>query len=328
MNLWVSSISVIGFFSLSLMLWFGGSPLNDGASSTIRIADDSLSVKIEMGRQLFYDPILSRDSTVSCATCHRQELAFTDGHPKSIGIRNQVLSRNSPTLTNVLNRPFLLLDGVNPNLEAQIMAPIQAHDEFDFHILLIVDRLKRSPNYVKLAKDGFGTEIDHRVVFSALATFERILISDDSPYDRYSKGQKNALSKSQKRGRKIFFNKLYCSECHNGNDFTNDEITNNGLYVNYADSGRMRLTEQEEDRSLFKVPTLRNIEVTAPYMHDGSVSTLEDVVAHYESGGKLHKGKSNIIQPFKLSSKEKVDLVNFLKSLTDETFLTNPDFAL
>jgi cytochrome c peroxidase len=329
MNLLGSSISVLGFFSLSLVLWFGSSSLNNESSGTPKVLEvDSMSYKVELGRQLFYDQLLSRDSSVSCATCHRQELAFTDGHPKSIGIRNQILSRNSPTLTNVLNRPFLLLDGVNPNLEAQIMAPIQAHDEFDFHITLIVTRLKRNPDYVKLAELGFGTEIDHRVVFKSIASFERTLISDDSPYDRYMKGDKKALSKSQKRGKRLFFDKLYCSKCHTGNDLTNDAITNNGLYVNYADSGRMRLTENEKDRALFKVPTLRNIEVTGPYMHDGSLATLEEVIAHYESGGKENKGKGEVIKPFKISSKERIDLINFLKSLTDQTFLTNPSYRL
>ena len=157
MNFTGSSAVVVGFFSLALVIWLGKSPLHFGSTGEISTSevDSSMSYQIELGKLLFYDQVLSRDSTVSCETCHKQELAFTDGHPKSIGIRDQVLTRNSPTLTNVLNRPFLLLDGVNPNLEAQIMAPIQAHDEFDFHITLIVERLKKTKEGSEVLPEGF-----------------------------------------------------------------------------------------------------------------------------------------------------------------------------
>ena len=305
---------------------------NRGSYFYASYTGDSLEIasqyQIELGKRLFYDPVLSRDSTISCATCHKQELAFTDGLPKSIGIRNQVVGRNSPTLTNVGNRPYLLLDGVNPSLEAQIAAPIQEHTEFDFHIRLIVERLKRSDMYVELAKNGFNSEITAFVVSKSIANFERALISKDSPYDLFIRGDKNALSKSQLRGKDLFFDKLYCAKCHNGNDFTNDALTNTGLYTHYADSGRMRLTEKEADRAIFKVPTLRNIEVTGPYMHDGSIETLEDVLDHYSSGGKENPAKSPFIQPFSMSNKDKKDIINFLKSLTDERFLSNEEYQV
>lgn len=288
---------------------------------------DSIRYDIELGKRLFYDPVLSRDSTISCATCHVQSLAFTDGRPTSVGLRGRIGKRNAPTLTNVGNRPYLLLDGVNPSLEKQIMAPIQEHTEFDFHIALIVERLKRNPDYVQLAKKAYGEEIDHRTVFNSIASFERTLVSNQSPYDRYRRGDEKALSRSQKRGMNLFFNKLYCAECHSGTDFTNDSLTNNGLYVAYADSGRMRLSELEKDRAIFKTPTLRNIELTAPYMHNGSFSSLEAVIDHYSSGGKNHPKKAQIIQPFKLSKREKQDLIQFLYSLTDNEFISNPDYA-
>lgn len=287
---------------------------------------DSLYFRKELGKQLFYDPILSRDSTVSCATCHKQELAFTDGLTKSLGIRNQEVSRNSPTLTNVGNRKHLLLDGVNPSLESQVGVPIQEHTEFDFNILLILDRLAKKPRYVELAKKGYGSEITEYVFRNSIATFERNLISDNAPFDKYMHGDKKALTKSQLRGKKLFFETLYCAECHNGPDFTDERFTNNGLYEVYADTGRIRLTEKEVDRAIFRVPTLRNIEVTAPYMHDGSFKTLLEVIKHYESGGKNHPGKSTIIQPFSLTEKEREDLVHFLESLTDRDFLKNPEF--
>ena len=286
------------------------------------------TAQVELGRYLFYEKALSRDSSISCATCHKQELAFTDGLAKSVGIRDQVVSRNAPTLTNVLNRPYLLLDGVNPTLETQSVVPIQEHKEFDFNIHLIVKRLKRNEKYVDLARKGFDSEITAYVYAKSIAEFERTLISNDSPYDKYINGDQQALTESQVRGKTLFFDRLYCAKCHNGNDFTNDALLNNGLYVEYADSGRMRLTEDEEDRAIFRVPTLRNIEVTGPYMHDGSLLTLEAVIEHYAKGGFNHSAKGKEIVPFALTTEEKEDLINFLKSLTDREFLENPDYGL
>ncbi len=293
-------------------------------------AEDSLeqAAQIELGKHLFYEKALSRDSSVSCATCHKPELAFTDGLPTSIGIFDQVGPRNAPTLTNVGNRPYLLLDGVNPTLEKQTFVPIQEHKEFDFHILLVVDRLNKNELYVNLAKKGFNSEITPYVYSHALAAFERTLVSSHSPYDEYLRGEKSALSASQKRGRDLFFDKLYCGKCHQGTDLTNDALTNNGLYEVYADSGRMRLTEVESDRAVFKVPTLRNVMLTAPYMHDGSIRTIEDVLAHYKSGGSHHKNKGEEIVPFELTNQEERDLVNFFHALTDTYFVQNEAFRL
>ena len=289
---------------------------------------DSMHYRVELGKNLFFDPILSRDSTISCAKCHKQELAFTDGLERSVGIRDQIVSRNSPTLTNVGNRKHLLWDGVNPSLESQVGVPVQEHTEFDFNILLIIDRLNRHPKYSSLAKLGYGTEVTEWVFLNAIASFERTLISNNSPYDQYLAGDKSAMTASQIRGKDLFFNKLHCGQCHNGPDLTNEAFTNNGLYEVYADTGRMRLTEKEFDRGIFRVPTLRNIAVTAPYMHNGSVSSLLEVIEHYESGGKNHPGKSDLLKPFTLNNEEKADLIHFLETLTDSTFLQNPDFRL
>jgi cytochrome c peroxidase len=289
---------------------------------------DSAAYRVRLGKHLFYDPILSRDSTVSCATCHHQDKAFTDGLEKSRGIRNRLVGRNSPTLTNVGNRTILLLDGVNPSLESQVGVPIQEHSEFDFNILLIVDRLNKSEQYVDWAKKGYGTEVNEFVVKNAIASFERTLISDNSDYDKFLNGNYAALDNSQKKGMELFFEELYCAKCHSGPDLTNERLTNNGLYTVYADSGRMRLTEKEVDRAVFKVPTLRNIAVTAPYMHDGSITSLEEVIKHYESGGKDHPNKAEDIVPFKLTNEERRNLIRFLEALTDKEFLNNPDFRV
>lgn len=289
---------------------------------------DSTQFRVELGRQLFYDPILSRDSTISCATCHIQERAFTDGLTTSRGIRDRVVRRNSPTLTNVVNRKHLLLDGVNPSLESQVGVPVQEHSEFDFNLFLILDRLAAEPKYVELAKKGYGSEITEFVFINSIASFERTLISDNAPYDRFLKGDEKALSKSQKRGMHLFFDELYCGKCHNGPDLTNERFTNNGLYDVYTDDGRMRLTEKPEDQGIFRVPTLRNIAVTGPYMHDGSIKSLAEVIQHYESGGSTHQGKAEEIEPFQLTKEERLDLIHFLEALTDSSFLTNPEFRV
>lgn len=285
--------------------------------------------RVELGKHLFYDPILSRDSTISCATCHKQELAFTDGLQKSVGIRNRMVTRNSPTLSNVGNRTMFLLDGVNPSLESQVGVPIQEHNEFDFHVLLVIDRIQNSPKYVAMAEKAYNTsEITEFILKNSIATFERTLISDNSPYDKFLDGNYAALDNRQKKGMELFFETLYCSKCHSGPDFTEDRLTNNGLYTAYADSGRMRLTETEADRAIFKVPTLRNVAKTAPYMHDGSIATLEEVIKHYESGGHPHPGKGEEIVPFELTAEERQNLIRFLEALTDEDFLTNPAFRV
>lgn len=286
-------------------------------------ADNKLTqARVELGKKLFFDTIMSRDTTVSCATCHIPEFAFTDRLPKSIGIRGQEVSRNSPTLTNVVYNEHFLLDGVNTSLESQVIAPIQEHTEFDFHVVLIAERLKRIPDYVDLCIEAYNSEPTPFAITHSIASFERTLISGNSPYDKYMFQEKeNALNESELRGMDIFNNKLYCGECHSGFNFTNQSLTNNGLYKSYADSGRMRLTNLEEDRAVFKVPTLRNIAVTYPYMHDGSIATLNDVIEHYSDGGKEHKNKSDIIKPFELTAKEKEDLIAFLHSLTDSSFL-------
>jgi len=210
----------------------------------------------------------------------------------------------------------------------QILVPIQEHNEFDFNIVLIVDRLKQDSTYIKMAQEAYDRELDAFVITRAIACFERSLLSGFSPYDQYQNYDKpNALSSAAIRGLKLFFSdQTNCSSCHSDFNFTNYAFENNGLYEEYIDEGRFRLTGEASDIALFKVPSLRNIELTAPYMHDGSLKSLETVVEHYQSGGKQHLHKSPLIQPLNLSKSEQIDLIEFLKSLTDETFISNPLF--
>lgn len=279
----------------------------------------------ELGKELFYDPILSRDSTISCASCHFIEKAFSDTLAFSVGVGNALGTRNTPTLANIGYHPYFTREGGVPTLEMQVLVPIQEHNEFDFNIVLITERLQQNPVYREMSQMAYEREIDAFVVTRALSIFERSLISGNSRYDQYlSLDNNNILSDSEIRGMNLFFSeKTNCSSCHADFNFTNYAFENNGLYEDYADLGRFRLTNNENDRARFKVPTLRNIELTAPYMHDGSIKSLEAVILHYESGGKNHPNKSELIQPIILTDAERNDLILFLKTLTDETFINN-----
>ncbi len=283
----------------------------------------------DLGKRLFYDPVLSRDNSLSCASCHSPELAFSDDTAFSIGSEGRLGTRNSPTLANVAYHPYLTREGGVPTLEMQVLVPIQEHNEFDFNIVLITERLRTDSSYQLMAKEAYDREVDPFVITRAIACFERSLLSGYSPFDQYKYHEdQSALSPSEINGMKLFFSaKTNCSKCHDNFNFTNYEFENNGLYEIYEDEGKFRLSGEESDRALFKVPSLRNIELTAPYMHDGSISTLEEVIEHYQSGGKPHQNKSAYIKPLDLSETEKSDLVQFLKTLTDDTFISNPMFA-
>lgn len=282
-----------------------------------------------LGRKLFYDPILSSDSTISCASCHKPEFAFTDKKKVSEGIMDRIGTRNAPSLGNVVYQPYLLREGGVPTLEMQVGVPIQEHNEFDDNILLITDKLNRQAIYKEMSLLAYNRLPDPFVITRSIATFERALLSGNSPYDDFIRGDLKALSSSAQNGLKLFNSpELKCSQCHSGFNFSNYSFANNGLYENDPDEGRMRLTNKEEDRSLFKVPSLRNVEITFPYMHDGSINTLEEIVEHYKSGGKNNKHKSPLISGFTISEQEKIDLVNFLKSLTDNHFINNLNYRI
>ena len=283
--------------------------------------------RIELGKVLFYETALSIDSSISCATCHLQHLGFTDGKPKSMGVQNRVGMRNAPALINLAYDEFFFRDGGVTSLETQAMSPINSELEMDFDIHLAAARLAKSDFYQRLAMESYGREMTAFVLVRALAAFQRTLISGNSPFDAYFyEGQTTALDESQKNGKMIFFGKGNCSNCHNGFNLTNFGFENNGLYENYADKGRLKISLQAKDKGKFKVPTLRNVEKTAPYMHDGSLPTLEAVIEHYNSGGKNHINQSNFVKPLNLTEQEKANLVSFLHALTDEAFLANPKF--
>lgn len=282
----------------------------------------------ELGKKLFFDPIMSADMSISCASCHQSELAFSDDVALSLGVDDRPGTRNSPSIANVAYHPYLTRDGGVPTLEMQILVPIQEHNEFDFNILLIADRLVNDSAYLDMSQEAYGRIPDAFVITRSLACFERSLLSGNSPYDQYIQNDNlSSMSQSAIDGMELFFSeKTNCSSCHSGFNFTNYAFENNGLYEDYEDVGRFRLTGEESDRALFKVPSLRNIDITPPYMHDGSLNTLEEVVDHYRTGGEDHIHKSALIQPLDLSEQEVANLILFLKSLSDESFISNPIF--
>jgi cytochrome c peroxidase len=284
--------------------------------------------RVQLGRQLFFDKRLSRDSSVSCGSCHSQQHAFADFNALSKGVNNAVGFRNSPTLANLGYHPYLFRDGGATTLETQILAPIEDEREMNFSIPEAVARMKKIKGYNELAQKAYQRDFDVYVLTRAIAAFERTLISGNSRYDQYKNGKTSVLNASEKRGMDLFFsNKTQCSQCHSGFDFTDYDFKNIGLFETYADSGRERITLIPADKGKFKTPTLRNIAVTAPYMHDGCLNTLEEVIEHFNLGGKNHPNKDDLIKPLNLTQQEKTDLVNFMKSLTDETFLNNQAFS-
>lgn len=281
-----------------------------------------------LGKRLFYDPILSKQNTISCASCHMAANAFSDTSAFSKGDNNALGKSNAPTLTNIGYHPYFTRAGGVPTLEMQILVPIQEHDEFNTNILDIAERINAIPSYVEQSLNAYGRIPDAFVITRAIANFERSLISGNSSYDRFLlQGKASALSATERKGMNLFFSsKTNCGQCHNGINLTNYSFENNGITPNSWDSGRMRLTKMEIDRDKFKVPTLRNIALTAPYMHDGRFKTLEEVVNHYNLGGAPNKNKSVLIKPLGLSSAEQQALVAFLKTLTDHAFVNNKNF--
>lgn len=296
----------------------------------VRFPEDNTftNARWKLGKKLFYDPIMSLDSSISCVSCHSSELAFSDDVSFSLGVRDRLGTRNAPTLANVAYNPYFTREGGVPTLEMQILVPIQEHNEFDFNIVLLAERLKADSSYIKMSRDAYNREPDAFVITRSLACFERSLISGYSRYDQYHNyGDQDALTQREINGMDLFFSdKTNCFRCHGGFNFTNYSFENNGLYEEYDDVGRFRFTGHDEDLARFKVPSLRNIELTAPYMHDGSIESLTEIIEHYNSGGKNHPHKSSLIQPLNLTKNEKEELLAFLLSLTDDSFVENPLF--
>lgn len=281
-----------------------------------------------LGKKLFYDPVLSIDGTLSCASCHKTSHAMADSLPTSPGVFDRPGTRNAPSLANVAYHPYYLREGSVPTLEMQVLVPIQETNEFAHNIVDISYELQTDSEYVRMSREAYGRIPDPFVITRAISTFERTLLSGNSPYDQYTScGCRDAMNAAEQRGMELFFSeRTDCFRCHGGFNFTHYAYENNGLYDQYADVGRMRFTHDSTDLARFKVPSLRNLAYTAPYMHDGSMASLSQVIDHYNGGGRPHPSKSTLVRPLRLSDQEKNDLIAFLLSLGDEGFVEDRRF--
>lgn len=289
--------------------------------------DNTLTTaRVALGKRLFFDPALSRNLSVSCASCHKQELAFADDQAVSPGVDGQLGFRNSPTLANLAYLQEVNKDGGVPKLDLHALVPIEDHAELDFNILGLADRLNADPTYEADFLKAYDDAANPFTITRALGAFLRTLISGNSTYDQYLAGN-TSLNAEALAGEALFFSeRTNCGSCHTGFNFTDNSFRNNGLYADYEDTGRQRVTILAEDVGKFRVPTLRNINLTRPYMHDGSLPDLAAVLEHYNKGGKDHPNQDPRIRPLHLTDEEQQQIIAFLHTLTDATFLTNPAF--
>ncbi len=277
--------------------------------------------KVELGRLLYFDNRLSADNSVSCASCHHPKFAFADGSPVSTGIKGQKGGRSAPT---VFNRAYSLAqfwDGRAATLEEQAKGPMANPIEMGNTHDGVVTRVKSIAGYKVLFEGVFGAgEININQVAKAIATYERTVLSGNSAYDRYRAGKKSAMTAQQIRGYNVFVNKAKCDQCHEGINFTTNAYHNLGVGTDKPnpDEGRSAVTKNAADWGAFKTPTLREIANTAPYMHDGSLKTLREVVDYYDKGGIPNKNLDEKIKPLRLTEQDKNDLVEFLKALSGE----------
>jgi len=324
--------------------------LSQGAAQITGLEENPLTrAKIELGRQLYFDPRLSKDSTVSCASCHDPSMGYTAHTKTGIGIDGQAGGRNSPVAYNRILSGKQFWDGRVDSLEAQAVGPIANPIEMGFTHEGVVKRLASMPVYAKQFEKVFG-DVTIDAVGMAIAAFERVIVTAPSPYDYNEQWrpyqdyeaedfeddpelaelyaaakagvEAHPMSESAKRGREIFFTeKGNCTACHVGANLADEKYHNIGVGMDkdQPDVGRFAVTKDEADMGAFKTPTIRNVALTAPYMHDGSVATLEEVVEWYDKGGHPSKYLSEKIRPLKLSEQDQADLVEFMKACTGPT---------
>ncbi len=275
--------------------------------------------KVALGRSLFSDTILSLNRRLACVNCHDPERAFTDGRAVAVGIFGRTGTRNVPTLINRGYGTSFFWDGRMASLEAQVLQPIQDRTEMDLNPAEAADRLQRHRVYPGLFRRAFGRELSVDDLARALASYVRSILSGNSPFDHYMNGERDALSEQAREGFRIFHGKGNCTACHIGPTLTDERFHNTGVAWQAGellDQGRYMVTGQDEDRGAFKTPTLREVSRTAPYMHDGSLSALEDVIEFYDRGGNPNPYLDSELRPLKLRSEEKRALIRFLESLT------------
>ncbi len=262
--------------------------------------------KIALGKQLYWDRRLSSDRTVACVDCHHPKKGWSNADQFATGVGLKKGGRNSPTVLNSVFNRFQFWDGRAGSLEDQALGPIQNPIEMAMTDKDVVDRLNAIPGYRKQFQQVFGTDVNFRNIGKAIAAYERTIVAGDAPYDRFKEGDKTALSEEAQRGMKLFFGKAVCSSCHSGANFTDNAFHNIGIGMDQKepDPGRAAISKLEGDTGSFKTPGLRDIARSAPYMHDGSMKTLKEVVEHYNKGGIDNPYLDEEIFPLELTDQE------------------------
>jgi cytochrome c peroxidase len=288
--------------------------------------NDRVNTRAALGKKLFAEKMLSRDSSVSCASCHMPAYAFADTLAFSVGIGGKLTSRNTPSVLNMKNRPYYFWDGRAASLESQALMPIQNPDEMGLPVKQAIARLNASSEYIRLFRRIFKQNPNEKNLAAAFSAFEQTLETVDSKFDDWS-NDRGQLSEQEERGRMLFTGaKAKCFDCHSMEDFTDDSFKNIGLFDGKAlnDAGRYAITKKDADKGKFKTPGLRNVSVTAPYMHNGMFETLEQVLAYYNAPGHFVDAPVNIDtalqKPLGLTPAEKKDIIAFLKTLTDKAY--------
>lgn len=325
---------MVGILGLSLLLTACGSTSAPTGGTTAKLdpkavfqplgempipADNPMTPeKIELGKMLYFDKRLSGDDTLSCASCHEPAKGWSDNRKTFLGFQGHSGHRNSPTIINSGYLSSQFWDGRAMTLEEQALGPIQSEVEMNLPLDEMVVKLNAVPEYVERFEQVFGPDsINPENVAKAIAAFERTVVINDSDFDKYLAGDDSALSQEAKRGLDLFVGKAGCVNCHNGPSLTDNNFYNIGIINDPAvDQGRAEFTLNPEDKDKFKTPALRGIGHTAPYMHDGSLQTLADVVEYFNKGGDNHPQRNPLIQPLNLTDQEKADLVAFLESLS------------
>lgn len=292
-------------------------------------ADNPLTAeKVELGKLLFFDPRLSQNNTVSCATCHMPQLAWTDGQQVGVGIHRQLATRNTQTIVNRLYSTAQLWHGKSPSLEAQAINPLHKPVRMGMPSYEAeVAKLNGITGYRERFRNVFGTDVTLDGLAKAIAAFERTILSGNSPADRFDMGgEEQAISESAKRGLALFQGKARCTRCHSGFNFTDEKFHNLGIDWDgdQIDVGRYKVSKDPEDIGAFKTPTLREISRTAPYMHDGRFATLEEVVEFYDKGGIQNPHLSNLMVSLSLAAQDKADLVEYMRALNGEGWQVAP----
>ncbi|KIH78116.1 cytochrome c peroxidase [Geoalkalibacter ferrihydriticus] len=305
--------------------------------------------RVELGRMLFFDRRLSGDGTMSCAVCHDPQRAYGDGRALSGAYPTTRHWRHTQSLINVAYLHTFLWDGRSESLEQQAEGPIHSSFEMNLHLDFMVEKLRETPGYPELFRQAYDSEITRASIASALADFQRSLIVRDSPFDLYLKGNPDALSNAARSGMALFYGKANCHRCHSGSLLSDQKFHNTGvgeteelrkdtqrraarhffqvqmgLERSDRDPGRYAVTHNPEDLGAFRTPPLRQVADTAPYMHNGSIATLEAVIAFYNRGGGEDPDKSRLLQPLELTAEEKADLLAFLTSLSGTVPVVGP----